>query len=265
MPPVAGQLIAPKAGLPALQEPEQQSIPNLSTHKDKGLYLGAYAGGGIHIPGMPVSSTKAMDLNTGASGGNSYNQSSSYFINGAHFNAGMVVQKKNKKFELSLGIGMQSNTWTQGYTIFQDSILPSGALFSRTNVATKESRYQQAAIEFPLLAGFRLAQRGASSFWFNAGLNNTLTLYVKELNSTISGSPVLSGGNLTDPLTSAVNKYHPMLRLGFAYDHFGKTSHWQLMPTMQYSMTNVIQNGNTDIRMLQLGLQFRYYFKELRN
>jgi hypothetical protein len=54
-----------------------------------------------------------------------------------------------------------------------------------------------------------------------------------------------------------------MLRLGLAYDHSNARSHWQLMPMLQYSLNNVVQRGDPDIRMLQLGLQFRYYFKAL--
>jgi len=39
---------------------------------------------------------------------------------------------------------------------------------------------------------------------------------------------------------------------------------WQLSPFLQYSMRTVVESGERDIRMMHLGLQFRYYFRSLR-
>lgn len=263
MPEVEKHIVAAsplKAATPVTEE--KKAIPNLATHKEKGWYLGLYGGTAINNPTSPLSMGKVMnDALANMPGTSTYTQSTSYMRMGFHYEAGAVIQKKFKKWEVSFGAGMQRNGWTQGYNVHRDSIMPSGVLFSRADVASRETRYEQAAVEIPLMAGFRLSQKRANSLWLQAGLNNSFTVYVKELESTTTGS--LSGGSITDPLTSPINKYHPMLRLGLAYNHDGTKSHWQLSPLAQYSMNSVIQSGSPDIRMLHLGLHFRYFFLKL--
>ena len=39
---------------------------------------------------------------------------------------------------------------------------------------------------------------------------------------------------------------------------------WQLSPFLQYSTKTVVESGERDLRMMHLGLQFRYYFRSLR-
>lgn len=263
MPEVEKHIVAAsplKTATPAAEE--KKAIPNLATHKENGWYLGLYGGTAINNPTSPLSMGKVMnDALANMPGTSTYTQSTSYMRMGFHYEAGAVIQKKFKKWEISFGAGMQRNGWTQGYNVYRDSIMPSGVLFSRADVASRETRYEQAAVEIPLMAGLRLSQKRANSLWLQAGLNNSFTIYVKELESATTGS--LSGGSITDPLTSPINKYHPMLRLGLAYNHDGTKSHWQLSPIAQYSMNSVIQSGSPDIRMLHLGLHFRYFFLKL--
>lgn len=242
---------------------EVTAIPNTSTHKNKGWYLGVYGGAGLNNMSNKTGNTKSVNAGSSAiPGSNSYNQTYGAMSNGTHIEAGAVLQKKYKKFEWSIGVGMQRNTWSQDFNLTRDSIQPSGALYSSTQMATKETRYEHVAVELPLMAGFRISEKGPNSFWVNAGINNAFTVYTKELDYKISGN--VPAGAFTDPLTSAINKYNPQLRFGITYNHAAAKYHWQLAPFMQYGLNSVIESGTPDLRMMHIGLQFRYFLFKLR-
>ena len=242
-----------------LQIPEQKAIPTLNPHKNKGWFIGVYGGAGINDTRQPGNENKVT--NPGNPGPNGFRQEISYINNGFHYEAGAVLQKQFKKFEFSIGAGIQLNNWKQGYNIFKDSIA-NGSVISSTEVAGKQTNYEHVAVEMPVMLGYRINGKGANSFWVNAGINNAFTVYLKELDFKTTGA--YPWGQVNDPLTSPINKYYPQLRLGLTYNHAAAKYHWQVSPFFQYGLTNVVESGDPDIRMSLLGLQFRYYFLKIR-
>ena len=247
-----------------------KKIPNKSTHNDKGWYLGAYAGLGRNHPFEAIGGIKAMDLNTntGSGGTSTFSQGTASWKPGHHANLGLIVQKKNKKTELSFGLGLQSNSWSQTYTIYKDSIQQNGTLFSRATVANPTVKYQQLAVEVPLLIGFKLGGKQNNSWWIHTGLNNALVMRLKENSNTNSqASAPLPGAsaNVADSLLQSNKRsYLAQWQLGITYNHSGAKQHWQLRPYMQYGINSVTTSGEPNVNLFQWGLQWRYYFKKLK-
>ena len=247
-----------------------KKIPNKSTHNDKGWYLGAYGGLGRNHPFEAIGGIKAMDLNTntGSGGTSIFSQGTASWKPGHHANLGLIVQKKNKKTELSFGLGLQSNGWSQTYTIYKDSILQNGTLFSRATLANPTVQYQQLAVEIPLLIGFKLGGKQNNSWWIHTGLNNALVMRLKENSNTNSqASAPLPGAsaNVADSLLQSNKRsYLAQWQLGITYNHSGAKQHWQLRPYMQYGINSVTTSGEPNVNLFQWGLQWRYYFKKLK-
>ena len=261
--PVAKNMVPDSASAP-------KKIPNKSTHADKGWYLGAYAGLGRNHPFEPIAGTKAMDLNSGASNGGftAFTQGTASWKPGHHANLGLLVQKKNKKTELSFGLGLQSNSWSQTYTIYKDSIQQNGTLFSRATVANPTVKYQQLAMEIPVLFGVKLGGKQNSSWWIHTGINNALVMRLAEnrSNNTQANTPLPgSSASVADSLLQTNKRnYLAQWQLGITYNHSGAKQHWQLRPYMQYGLNAVTSSGEPNVNLFQWGLQWRYYFKKLK-
>lgn len=247
-----------------------KKIPNKSTHNDKGWYLGAYAGLGRNHPFEPIGGTKAMDLNTnsGSGGFTSISQGTVSWKPGHHANLGLLFQKKNPKTELSFGLGIQSNGWSQTYTIYKDSILQNGTLFSRATVANPTVKYQQLAVEVPLLIGFKLGGKQNNSWWIHTGLNNALVMRLqgKSNANTQTSAPIPGASASSADSLLQLNKrsYLAQWQLGITYNHSGAKQHWQLRPYLQYGLNSVSKSGEPDVNLFQWGLQWSYYFKKLK-
>lgn len=247
-----------------------KKIPNKSTHNDKGWYLGAYGGLGRNHPFEAIGGIKAMDLNTntGSGGFSTFSQGTASWKPGHHANLGLIVQKKNKKTELSFGLGLQSNSWSQTYTIYKDSILQNGTLFSRATLANPTVKYQQLAVEIPLLIGFKLGGKQNNSWWIHTGLNNALVMRLSESsNANPQSSAPLPGASasIADSLLQTNKRsYLAQWQLGITYNHSGAKQHWQLRPYMQYGINSVTTSGEPNVNLFQWGLQWRYYFKKLK-
>jgi hypothetical protein len=250
-----------------ISEPATQArknVPNTTTHKEKGWYLGGYAEIGSNKPTDPISMAKSYDLGNVLQGGNIYQTTSSRSA-GIHYAFGVVVERKKKNFSMDFGLGIQQNTWSNGYTIYRDSILPNGALYSSTQVSSKQSNYKHTAFEIPVNVHFKLAGKKSSSLWLGAGWNNAITLGLRENStSTFMGPATGLGNGVSDSVrTSDATPYQPQLRFSLMYEHTGKTNHWQVSPFLQYGLSAIVKQGQPDILMLHLGMQFRYYFKRL--
>lgn len=254
----------------AQQRQEHKKLPNTTTHRNKGWYLGVYAGLGSNQPVTAPSVGKAMDLNAGA--GNSarvvYAQGANNWQPGSQIQLGLALEKKNAKTSFSTGLGIQKNSWQQSFQIYKDSLQPGGTLFSSTLVANSTLKYQQWAIEIPVWAGFRLAGKKSSSIWFHAGINNAFTLKLNQnlvgsgfANSPSQGIPAARVDSLFQPATRT---YLPQLQLGLSYEHAGKKQHWQLSPYLRYGINSVVKQGQPDVHQLQWGLLGRYYFKKIK-
>jgi hypothetical protein len=247
-----------------------KNIPNKSTHNDKGWYLGTYAGLGRNHPFESIGGIKAMDLNTntGSGGFSTFSQGTASWKPGHHANLGLLVQKKNKKTELSFGLGIQSNSWNQTYTIYKDSILQNGTLFSRAVVANPTVKYQQLAVEIPLLIGFKLGGKQNNSWWIHTGLNNVLVMRLRESSNAIpqasAPTPGASASGADSLLQTNKRSYLAQWQLGITYNHSGAKQHWQLRPYMQYGINSVTTSGEPNVNLFQWGLQWRYYFKKLK-
>jgi hypothetical protein len=247
-----------------------KKIPNKSTHKDKGWYLGAYVGLGRNHPFEPIGGTKAMDLNSSAGNGgvSTFSQGTANWRQGHHANLGLIVQKKNPKTELSFGLGLQSNSWSQTYTIYRDSILQNGTLFSRAAVANPNVKYQQLALELPLLIGFKLGGKQNNSWWIHTGLNNGLVMNLRgnsNANTQVSTPIPGASASIADSLLQSNKRsYLAQWQLGITYNHSGIKQHWQLRPYMQYGINSVTTSGEPNVNLFQWGLQWRYYFKKLK-
>ncbi|MGB4772002.1 MAG: hypothetical protein WBP58_11105 [Chitinophagaceae bacterium] len=247
-----------------------KKIPNKSTHNDKGWYLGAYVGLGRNHPFEPIGGTKAMDLNSSAGNGgfSTFTQGTANWRPGHHANLGLIVQKKNKKTELSFGLGLQSNGWSQTYTIYKDSILQNGTLFSRSTVANPTVKYQQLALELPLLIGFKLGGKQNNSWWIHTGLNNALVMNLRgnsNANTQVSTPIPGASASVADSLLQSNKRsYLAQWQLGITYNHSGAKQHWQLRPYLQYGLQSVSKSGEPDVNLFQWGLQWRYYFKKLK-
>lgn len=253
---------APVAAVP------EKKIPAKTNTNQKGWYLGAYVSMGGNHPFEPISTSKSMDFNAGASGSSRYVQGMASWKSGLHSSLGLAFRKKNKNTALSLGLGLQHNTWEQTYNIYKDSITPSGMLYNRSTVATANLQYRQLLLEIPMVAEFRIAGRKASSWWIHTGLNNAITLKLAEKNSTNSlasapgPSPNLS---TADSLLKAGSRgYIPQWRLGLSYERAVKQQHWQLQPYVQLGLQSVTNSGEPDVSLFQWGLQFRYFFKKIK-
>jgi hypothetical protein len=145
--------------------------------------------------------------------------------------------------------------------IYKDSLV-SGSFFSRTSIANNTVRYKYLALEIPLILNFKIAGKKQNSFWINAGLNNAITLDLnKRSNQAVSQG---NSSNSLDYSSADPTTFQPQLRFGLMYENAQKSFHWQLSPFLQYGLTNVYRSGNRDVRLLQFGLQGRYYFKKLR-
>lgn len=249
---------------------QPKKIPIKTTHSDKGWYLGAYAGIGQTRPFEPMSSNKAMDrnANSGTGGFSAFSQSTLNWNPGHHVNLGLLLQKKNKKTEWSMGLGLQSNGWSQTYTIYKDSILQNGTLFNRTTVANPTVKYKQLALEIPLLIGFKLAGKQNNSWWIHTGLNNAWVMQLSESSNTNpQASAPLPGASasIADSLLQTNKRsYLAQWQLGITYNHNGAKQHWQLRPYMQYGINAVTSSGEPNVNLFQWGLQWRYYFKKLK-
>ncbi|MFN5649106.1 MAG: hypothetical protein ACK458_16450, partial [Sphingobacteriales bacterium] len=158
--------------------------------------------------------------------------------------------------------------WSQTYTIYKDSIQQNGTLFSRATVANPTVKYQQLAVEVPLLIGFKLGGKQNNSWWIHTGLNNALVMRLKENSNTNSqASAPLPGAsaNVADSLLQSNKRsYLAQWQLGITYNHSGAKQHWQLRPYMQYGINSVTTSGEPNVNLFQWGLQWRYYFKKLK-
>lgn len=252
---------SPKASAPTATKELKKNIPNTASHKDAGWYLGGYAEIATNTPTEPISMAKSADLGNVQQGGNIYQASSSQ-SNGIHYALGAVIERKKKKFSMNFGLGLQQNTWSSGYVIYRDSLQQNGALVSRTQLSTKQTNYRHTALEVPINFNFRLAGKGPSSFWLGAGLNNAITLGLRESSNSTANAGL--DNTLSDSIRTAdATRYQPQLRLSFIYEHAGKNNHWHVSPFMQYGLTSMVNKGQPDILMLHFGLQFRYYLKQL--
>jgi hypothetical protein len=247
---------------PTDQALKTSSIPNLSSHADKGWYLGAYAEIGLNKPTEPITPMKFADMNNSPGSVSSITTADGSTAQGLHYALGLALERKLKKMSFSFGLGIQSNTWSSTSTTYKDS-MAAGNFFSRTQISNNSSNYAHVAMELPVMLNFRISGKKHSSYWFTTGLNNAVTL---KLNQKTDVSMLQSNASYSqdNSLTSKASSYQPQFRIGFMYENTKDRYHWQLSPFMQYGLNRMVKTGSPDTQLLHFGIQTRYYFKKLK-
>ncbi|HEX5669355.1 MAG TPA: hypothetical protein VFX73_11160, partial [Chitinophagaceae bacterium] len=181
---------------------------------------------------------------------------------GLHYALGFTLERKLKKMSFSFGLGIQSNTWSSTSTTYKDSIV-NGSFFNRTQISNNSSNYAHIAMELPVMLNFRISGKKHSSYWFSTGLNNAVTLKLKQ-KTDVSMLQSNASYSQDNSLTSRASSYQPQFRIGFMYENTQDRYHWQLTPFMQYGLNSMVKTGSPDTHLLHFGIQTRYYFKKLK-
>lgn len=235
---------------------EKKSIPNLSTHLEKGWYAGVYASLATNKPVEPVSMTKSADFaSLPGSGSTTYRMDNGTSKKGVHYALGAAVERKMKGLSLQTGLGFQYNSWSSSTNVYQ-SFISSGNTTNTSFLGTITTEYELIAVEIPAILNIRLAGK-KNSFWLGTGINNAFGL---KLNSTSNPTSLSSFNNQA---AAKATTYQPQFHLGLVYEHIQKKSHWQLSPFLQYGLNQAARSGSDD-HLLQFGIKGRYFFKRLK-
>jgi hypothetical protein len=231
-----------------------KNIPVKSKPPVTGWRWGFYGGIGLLHPTSAIYATKSAPDNSfpGASG--SSNRIELAHRNGVHGNAGLVLEKRGRKFSFSTGIGMQYDHWSTDLDIYRDSMASGG--MSTTLLSSNDFGYSMFGLELPLNFAFRIAGSEKNSFWIAPGFNNFFAFSLTEKLTSATGGTGSFTGNATNSLNSRLAKYQPQVRLGLIYENGDR---WQVSPMVQYGLTPVAISGEPELNMLHFQLQFRYF------